>query len=195
MPTSLLQLSALVAGEQSDVLTGNLVGNLSRSVKIIERQFSQFQAERLTDLERQQRPITVDQVKDLLEHYHQLSTRELAKQTQDVLKRFEKIEATVAHMEKELDKISSTLNQPNLAAASVDAVSNMRPRLRSRGWSHSTARRHVDSQRWSRASSGVWSEYEDIDFSTDPNMRSRTGSLAQPLVNQQVIYETQRDTT
>ena len=194
MPTSLLQLSALVAGEQSDVLTGNLVGDLSRSVKIIERQFSRFQAERLADLERQQRPITVDQVKDLLEHYHQLSTREIARQTQNVLKRFEKIEATVAHMEKELDKISSTLIQPNLAAASFDAASHVRPRLRSRGWSYSMARRHVDSQRWSKASSGVWSEYEDIDFLTDPNMRSRAGSLAQPG-NQQVIYETQRDTT
>ena len=144
MPTYLFQSSALVVDEQSDVLTGSLVGNLSRSVKKFESQLSKFQA--------------------------------------DVLKRLEKIEATVA----QLEKMSRTLIQPNLAAA--------RPR-RPRGWSNSMARRHVDSQRWSKASSGVWSEYEDIDFSTDPNMRSRTGSLAQPLGNQQVIYETHRDTT
>ena len=65
-----------------------MVGSVN-SKWIIERQRAQFQAERVrlqAHLERQQRPITVDQVKELLE---------IARQ---VLERFEKME--VAHMEE-----------------------------------------------------------------------------------------------
>ena len=161
--------------ERSDVLTGNLVGDLSRSVKMIERKFSQFEAERLADLERQQRPITVDQVKDLLEHYHQLNTSLLTKQTQEFIKRVEKIEDSVALIKKKFEQISSTLNP---AADSFDTASHMRPRLRPRG---RRIKRHDSQSRWSKASSGVWSECEDIDFSTE-------------FGNEQVIYETQGDT-
>ena len=77
-----------------------MVGSVKQ---IIESQWAQFQAERLADLERQQRPITVDQVKELLEH-NRLCILEIARQTVDlVLERFEKMEAsTVAHMSKEL---------------------------------------------------------------------------------------------
>ena len=138
-------------------------------MKMIERKFSQFEAERLADLERQQRPITVDQVKNLLEHYHQLNTSLLTKQTQEFIKRVEKIEDSVA---KKLEQIS------NPAADSFDTASHMRPRLRPRG---RRIKRHDSQSRWSKASSGVWSECEDIDFSTE-------------FGNEQVIYETQGDT-
>ena len=138
-------------------------------MKMIERKFSQFEAERLADLQRQQRPITVDQVKNLLEHYHQLNTSLLTKQTQEFIKRVEKIEDSVA---KKLEQIS------NPAADSFDTASHMRPRLRPRG---RRIKRHDSQSRWSKASSGVWSECEDIDFSTE-------------FGNEQVIYETQGGT-
>lgn len=198
-------------GEQSDVLTGNLVSNLSRSVKIIERQLAQLQEERLADLERQKQPITFDQVKELLEYYHQ-----------DLLKRLEKHELSVA---QKLDEFSSAQShQSNLATASPDAAqqedtvsaetevdkllvdlqsykwssgSLMRPRLpsvRGLGLSYSRARRPVNSQRWSKASSGVWSECEDIDFSIEPNMSIRAGSFAHTALGdkQLVTSETQK---